>query len=81
MLKKIIPLFAVVLLAACAHGPGTCTKCPDGGCKCAQSTCKCAEGNCKCADGKCAEKKNESKKSDCPKCRESERMDEEKRYN
>lgn len=78
MLKKIIPLFAVVLLAACAHGP--CQGNAGAPCKCAgQSTCQCKEAG-KCTH--CAEKaKAEKKEGDCPKCRESERLDEERRYN
>lgn len=77
MLKKIIPLAAIVLLSACAHQP--CAGNGGAPCKCAgQSTCQCKEVG-KCTH--CAEKEKEAKKGDCPKCRESERLDEERRYN
>lgn len=80
MMKKIMPLVAALFLSACAYGTGTCTKCPQGSCQCAQGACTCATGDCKCADGKCAEAKKKAD-SDCPKCRESERYEENKRYN
>lgn len=82
MLKKIIPLAAVILLSACAHGmSGTCTKCAEGQCKCAHASGDCA-GHEKCAH--CAEKakaENEAMGSDCPKCAEAKRYYEAKRYN
>ena len=81
MLKKVMPLVAVILLSACAHGmSGTCTHCAGKTCQCAAGACACGE-KCSCPD--CAAKKAEKEKmgGDCPKCREAERYLENKRYN
>ena len=46
MIKKILPMMAVVMLAACAHTPAGGPICPKEKCQCAQ--CKCGE-KCQCA--------------------------------
>lgn len=79
MLKRIIPLAAVVLLSACAHYQSPCQGNAGAPCKCTgQATCQCKEAG-KCTH--CAEKAKEVEKPGCSKCREAERLDEQRRYN